>query len=136
MDETYWKHVQKTGKTIAPVEVRSSKVEIEGNEKSVVAVTASVTMSGRKPPLVDVRRGKTGAMCSHLDEIAPNNTERALLDRLAPLKVPIANSELTTARLTLCRDGHPSIRVHDSWYDPCTLHADDRRIKDGRMRGK
>jgi hypothetical protein len=70
MDETCWKPVQKTGKTIAPVVVRSSKVEIEGNEKSVMTAIASVTMSGRKPPLVDVRRGKSGAMCSHLNDRA------------------------------------------------------------------
>jgi hypothetical protein len=57
MDETSWKHVQLTGRTIAPKAMRSVPVVVQGNTKVAVTAICTIGMNGDKFPPLYVLRG-------------------------------------------------------------------------------
>jgi hypothetical protein len=71
MDETSWKAVQLSGKTIAPTGAESVSVLVDGNEKDAMSAICTVSSAGDKLPSIYILRGETEHVFHDLEGAVP-----------------------------------------------------------------
>jgi hypothetical protein len=121
MDETSWKDVHMSGKTIARKGAQSVRVTVQGNTKSCISAVCTVSMSGQKWPPLYILKGSQDRVRDSLEPAVPRArvtlSHNGWMDEVIMLKylswLKLAMRDATFALVLDSYPAHITPRVRD-----------------------
>jgi hypothetical protein len=127
MDETSWKDVHMSGKTISKKGARSVRVTVQGNTKSCISAVCTVSMSGDKYPPLYILKGLQERVIDSLEPAVPR--ARVTLSRNGWMDETIMLKYLSWIKIAL-RDAAFAL-VLDSYPAHITPRVRDKAARMG-----